>query len=451
MTWRARLVALLLVGCAGCGSSGAGDAGWARGDGGAEQGDAGHQRGDDAAPPADAAPGSDDGGIEPDDAAAGDLARAEDAGQPAERWPRPCGALHADDELPDLELRFSEAQWAGLLGDCASRVQRYRPATFSWKGRSAAAMVRLKGFTSWNCEKMQFVISFNEEDPAGRFEGLRKIVLDAPPYDRTLLHERVAVSLFEARGLPHHCVNNARLSINGAYHGLYANLERLDKEYLERNFAESDGNLYQAGTELKTNEDVGDVSRQVELAENSRDLAVIARLVDLDQAVAEWAVEAMLPAIDNYWAGTEINYYLYDHPSRGFLFLPYDLDMSFAARNLDGTPLLPGVLEADPIAFENGFWGKEELLKTVLADPFWCSRFVDELHLARAAYDPAALAARVAAWEAQIGPSFAEDPHAHYTFEAHQEGIAELTAFFAARAEVVDAWLALQGHCPARW
>ena len=91
-------------------------------------------------------------------------------------------------------------------------------------------------------------------------------MFDAPWYDHTLLHERVAFPIFAELGLPYSCANNARVVINGDYYGLYANLERIDHEYLERNFEEPDGNLYQGGAELKTNEDVGDIADQQALA-----------------------------------------------------------------------------------------------------------------------------------------------------------------------------------------
>jgi hypothetical protein len=298
---------------------------------------------------------------------------------------------------------------------------------------------------------MQFVVSFNEEDPDARFKGLRKLMFDAPWYDRTLLHERLAHPMFAERGLPYSCVNNARVSVNGEYYGLYANLERIDHEYLERNFEEFEGNLYQGGAELKTNEDVGDTSR-LQALRAAVTVDEIAELVDLDQAVAEWAMEAMIPAMDNFWAGVEINYYLYDHPSRGFVYLPYDLDLSFGdGAYTDGTLVWPQSLTVDPITWEHSGWQKEALVETVLADVYWCERFVDELRAAREVYDPDTLLGRVDEWSAQIEDAYAEDPHATYSPREHQEGLALLREFIPARADFVDDWLASGDHCPARW
>jgi hypothetical protein len=368
-----------------------------------------------------------------------------------ESWPKACPALYDEDIVPTFELQFSRAELESLYSDCAAGSQEYHPVSFTYDGETVAAMARLKGNWSWSCEKLQFVVSFNEEDPSGRFHGQRKLMLDAPWYDRTLMHERLAFPLFQERGLPYSCVNNAKLYVNGEYQGLYANVERIDKEYLERHFEEDDGNLYQGGTELKTNEDVNDTSNLVAL-QAATSVDEIAALMDLDQAVAEWSMEAMLPAMDNYWAGVEINYYLYDHPTRGFVYLPYDLDISFGdARYTTGELVWGNVASSDPITYEHPGWQKEALVERVLSDTHWCDRFVEELILSRAVYAPEVMEARLDEWEAQIADAVAEDPNKIGSMADHQAAVAELRAFFAERAAYVDGWLAVGGHCPARF
>lgn len=393
------------------------------------------------------------------DTGAEDIGGEEDTGETAEEeeepedtgWPKACPDLYDADVISEFDLGFDEAEWSGMQNDCRQGAQRYRPITLTHDGETVPAHARLKGNWSWNCDKLQFIVSFNEEDPDARFKGLRKLMFDAPWYDRTLLHERLAHPMFAERGLPYSCVNNARVSVNGEYYGLYANLERIDHEYLERNFEEFEGNLYQGGAELKTNEDVGDTSR-LQALRAAVTVDEIAELVDLDQAVAEWAMEAMIPAMDNFWAGVEINYYLYDHPSRGFVYLPYDLDLSFGdGAYTDGTLVWPQSLTVDPITWEHSGWQKEALVETVLADVYWCERFVDELRAAREVYDPDTLLGRVDEWSAQIEDAYAEDPHAIYSLREHQEGLALLREFIPARADFVDEWLASGDHCPARW
>lgn len=366
-------------------------------------------------------------------------------------WPQACADIYAPDLLPTFELTISDADWQAFADDCAQYAKNYHPVEFTYDGETVSAMARLKGNWSYDCSKYQFVVSFNEADPDGRFHGLRKIVLDAPWYDHTLLHERIAFPLFEALALPSSCANNARLVVNGEYYGLYANVERIDKEYLQRNFEAADGNLYEGGWELKTNEDVNDTTRRDALwAATTVD--EVAALMDLDEAVAEWAAEAMLPAMDGYWAGVEINYYLYDHPDRGFLFLPYDLDLAFGDAAYPGGPLVwPDAAASDPITYEHPGWLKEPLVQMVLADDVWCDRFVDALGEARAAYSVDAMVAAVAEADDQIRDALVDDPRRPYSMTEHDLAVDGLQAFFAARAAVVDDWLAAGDHCPASW
>lgn len=373
------------------------------------------------------------------------------SGTPVDEWPAACADIYEPDLLPTFALDFEADQWSGLQSDCASGQQNYRPVQFTYDGESVEAMARLKGNWSWSCDKLQFTISFNEVDSGARFHGLRKIVLDAPWYDHTLLHERLAFPLFEARGLPYSCANNARLEINGEYYGLYANVERLDHEYLERHFENPDGNLYQAGSELKTNEDEPDTS-DIEALMSADTVEALAALMDLDQAVAEWSMEAMIPAMDNYWAGVEINYYLYSHPTQGFVYLPYDLDISFGdAAYTSGDLVWPNAVSADPITYEHTGWRKEALVETVLSDLYWCERFVEELKLSRDAYVPEDIIAQAERHDAQIREALQADGHKTFSNSQHDQALEHLAEFVTQRAEVVDAWLAEGGHCPASW
>ncbi len=160
-------------------------------------------------------------------------------------------------------------------------------------------------------------------------------------------------------------------------------------------------------------------------------------------------MEALIPAMDNYWAGVEINYYLYDHPSRGFLYLPYDLDISFGdSAYSDGTLIWPASVSSDPISYQHPGWKKEVLVQTVLADPTWCARFVEELALARAEYVPEDLAAQVQAWDAQILSALEEDPHKTFSTARHNAAVEQLQIFVFQRADFVDTWLAQESHCP---
>jgi hypothetical protein len=376
-------------------------------------------------------------------------------GNLAADYPKPCPDLYDPNAVPLFELQIAPEQLALLEQDCAAKVKQYRPATFKYGAETASVMVRVKGNWSWRCTKKQFLISFNETDPAARFHGLRKLVLDAPWYDPSLVAERLGFSFMRRQGAYWSCVNHAKLMLNGAYYGVYSNVERLDKEYLQRRFPgeEADGNLYDGGVELRTNEAVADVSHRDALMRGASDLAAVAELADLDEAVKVWAASAMLPDPDSYWAGVEINYFLYDHPTRGFLWFPYDMDLTMrqGAMNAGASSVKVGVqddiVHADPFTYQNTAWGRETLYRTALSDPATCNRFLDELRHARAAYDVRALSNEVDNWAAQIADAVARDPHKTFSNDDHLAGIATLKAEMAQRAAFIDTWLG-SAKCP---
>ena len=373
-------------------------------------------------------------------------------------YPKACSDIYDPNAVPIFELEIAPDELALMEADCESQTKQYRPATFKYGSESASVMVRLKGNWSWRCEKKQFLISFNEVDPNGRFHGVRKIVLDAPWYDPSLLAERLGFSFMKRHGVPWSCVNNAKLMLNGAFYGAYTNVERIDKEYLQRHFSdpEAEGNLYDGGVELRTNETVNDVSRRDALKAATTVTAIDA-LTDLDETVKVWAGSAMLPDPDSYWAGVEINYYLYDHPTRGFLWLPYDMDLAMRPGLTDATTstvqigVQTSILRADPFTYQNPDWGREALYQRVLSDPFWCNRFLEELRHARDVYDVAAMTKELDTWAAQIAELVEQDPNKHYTNQDHLDTISALKAFMPQRLAFVNTWLETAACPVARW
>lgn len=375
----------------------------------------------------------------------------------ATSYPKPCSDLYDPDRVPTFELEMSAVELAAMEQDCQQRVKKYRRATFRYGNESAEVMVRLKGNWSFRCEKKQFVISFNETNRDARFHGLRKLMLDAPWYDPSLLVERLSFSFMQRSGNFASCSNSARLMLNGQYYGAYTSSERLDKEYLQRHFADedADGNLYEGGVELKTNESANDTRRRDALFA-AKDAAAIAALADLDQAVKEWAALAMIPDPDSYWAGVEINHYLYDHPKRGFVWLPVDMDLAMrqgvmnASKSSVQVGVQPEIVRADPFTYQNPSWGREAIFRAVLSDETWCNRYLVALRAARDAYDVKAMSTALDRWAGQIAENVETDPHKPYTMQTHLDGVATLKAFMPQRLAFVNTWLET-ARCPVKW
>ena len=141
------------------------------------EGPPGGQPGDEAQGGGD---GSDSGGPEQVGSSTGDEIRH-----------RRCSGLYDPDALLQFELDIPDDSWAGLESDFRNGWKNYHPATFTWEEETREVQVRLKGNPSfsWLSDKLQFVISFNEDDADARFHGVRKIALDATWYEPTLLRD----------------------------------------------------------------------------------------------------------------------------------------------------------------------------------------------------------------------------------------------------------------------
>lgn len=378
----------------------------------------------------------------PADSPAGHADEPLDSVPGADTAPEPadggCPALYDQGVLPAFTLDISDVEWAALQADYASGAKTYHPAAFtSTVGDEVVAIddaaVRLSGNPgfSWIGPKMQFAISFTETNPDGRFDGLRKLKLDASWYDPTLLRDRLAYAYLRDLGVPAPCANSATLTINGELYGLYKNIEFPDQEFLERVMGreESTGVLWKYGTEAEVNEASADPAHMVALWTHS-DVAWQEANTDLAGNLLEWAGEALIPQDDGYWCCSH-NFYIYEHPSKGIQFLPWDLDYIF-----DSAPYF-----ADPDTFYRDS-NSQPHLDAIARDAVWGPRWVAALQAATDAYDPDVMDQRIADWSAQIDDAFGADPHTTISPQAHADAIARLPGWIRSRSAFMKSWTA---------
>jgi len=367
----------------------------------------------------------------------------------------PCADIFADDLLPTYEIRFAPADWTAIVNDFNSMQQNinagldyhpYHPLAEFRYGNEVVpnTLIRLKGWSSWwqaqadPNPKMQFVIAFDGVDSKQRFHGLRKVELDMPRIDASYLRQRLALIYFRGLGLPAECANNARLVVDGAYYGLYTNLERPDKEFTKRVFPEApDADLWDAGQRLATNTDtMGLPHPRIDALWAATDTASIAAIADMDEALLEWAGEAMTADADGYWIG-HWNFFLYDHPTRGWLWVPHDLDAT-----LDWAD--PHI---DPIYYWGGLSGSyvpQPHFAAVFKSEIWRPRYVAAVSKALDAYVAAQLPDKVDRFAAQISDAAAADPTRPFSFADHLSEVTYLRNAITTRIDFVRSWLDCQ-------
>lgn len=375
-----------------------------------------------------------------------------------------------------LDVAIAEADWAAMqmaydkaVANCSDTVHvrdKY-PATLTYGVESLDVGIRLKGnaCTFLANGKLQFRIDIDWVNPAARFHGVTSINLEAANYDPTGQKNGLAYSVFRDVGLVSPQANLATLFVNGAFYAAYENVEQINGRFLERHYEDASGNLYffiwngHYG-ELRTNEEIGDVSRwnEMEALVNATPDSVswaefearIPTLIDVDQILLALATEAVVPQVDGVWAGSA-NAYVYDNPlgcggAGCFEYLPWDMDSAFIAPPLDLCPACgssPETEDADPITFISGRGParKWRLFDLLMAIPDRRAQFIDDLDLVlRTAYDPSTLQARHAERFRQLDPWSVIDPKVDYP--RFVDANDELSALPADRRDWLEGWIA---------
>jgi hypothetical protein len=293
--------------------------------------------------------------------------------------------LYALDNLLTIRITMPRSEWEA--------VQTQEPAggrcNFDWTGRARfswrkAASVEVAGtafpprttFPDVGVKKKSFCGSFSNEKPClhldfGKFVddtdavealiGTRYLTLNNSWQDDSYIRQPLAYRLLAMAGLPHSRCNYARVFVNDVAvgqgfanvsgPGVYVNAESVMKRYIERNFGNTRGNLY----ELEHKDDfIRDRFEHVAVESLSRfdnradlkiandhiaahGLAGAAQVFDLDHFIKIYAMEFFLKHWDGY-AENRNNTYAYndvvavEHPSLDdvkFKLIPWGVDQTF--------------------------------------------------------------------------------------------------------------------------
>jgi hypothetical protein len=330
-------------------------------------------------------------------------------------------ALYDENKVVDIYLTFPPGEFERLKAPPAPTVPvtlpdpRWVRCGITFEGQTNAdAHCRRKGEpTSWPLEgKPQMIVRFNLINKQGRFRGLRRLNLERFDGHAAPIRDRLGMWMMREAGLDAPRVNNARVFKDGQLLGVYLNVEAVDKEFLEDHFGpEGLGNLWESFDELKTNEDMRNETRLFDLddmiltepltGDHTAFFRKLDEMMDIDQVLRLMAAETAMLTDDNFSNGSD-NFYLYDHPSRGFMIIPWDLD----------TILTGDTATADASPWE--FWGTSppnKLRQLMNQNQAWRAKFVDYVVEYRDRL-LTHLPDRVDYICDQIGPAVAADPTA---------------------------------------
>lgn len=214
--------------------------------------------------------------------------------------------------------------------------------------------------------------------PGARFHGETKLNLNAP----TPLVQWLGMDALRRAGIPAPRAELCRLRLNGhLLHvdpaGVYVLLQNIDDDFPRKAFPDTDGGSVYRGTGQRLDflgDDPAEYLRHYKLETSvtpsaGRELMELCRtfndfdspdyarrlaeVIDLEEWIDCLAVQAVLANSENgLYNGNTGDFFLYHHPTRGFLLLPWDLD---SVVDSDVTNLEESIFPGDPDVPVNRF------------------------------------------------------------------------------------------------
>jgi hypothetical protein len=294
--------------------------------------------------------------------------------------------------------------------------------------------VRYKGNGSYQTarsgRKRSFKLEFDHFVPNQKFEGESKLNLNGNGLDPTQLRDALGYRLFAAAGLPAPTTRFAEVFLQldsspPELLGLYTVVEQVDRGFLRQHLGSESGLLLKPegikgipwfGTEIYRYEQpynakwrgtdrqwerVIEFARVVNRTEDAEFERAIDTILDVDRFLRFLACHVLLGNLDSF-LGTGHNYYLYlDDATDRFVFLPWDLDLSFGGFFMAGS-----VEELADLSLQHPHQGNNRLIDRLLQNPARREAYLNHVRdLVSQVFHPEGLGALAAAWEEFVTPA----------------------------------------------
>ena len=286
------------------------------------------------------------------------------------------GPAFLQEEVAVIEIILDQADWDFILHPDNEASNIEHPATFIYITEAGSDTVynvgfRLRGNTSRGAGKKSFKVSMNTFEAGQKWNNLEKLNLNGEHNDPSILRARMVWEFMRSQEMVAPRYSHIKLYVNGAYRGLYLNLEHLDENFLARRFENPSGKLWKCtypadlqfeGTQGEdyTFNHPWDETRVYDLTQGGtgvdgesmdEDYNAIAALATILHEVSTEnlpceienvfdvsgflklvAIEILVGHWDNYF-GNMNNYYLYERPEDGKLMMfSYDVDNTLGVQ-----------------------------------------------------------------------------------------------------------------------
>lgn len=350
-----------------------------------------------------------------------------------------------------LDVQLSEPAIASLRAEPTEQVEGR--IVFDGTAYDDVA-VRLKGSASFQDidRKPAWKLEFDEYVEGGHLFGLERLTLNNEVWDPTMMAETYAYRVYRENGSPAPLTGYASVTLNGELLGLYAIIESMDDDFVDRVWPGSNGGLWEMTRDCDFDGDCSCFELQetggayVEGAIAQGCSAVTAGTLEALDSAFDWdailaflAVEIAVNHPDSYGYNLN-NFFVYHDPPTDQLSLsPWGADSTFVYEypasldNPDCEPQYRDVFTSTPKGWLRGFCDADATCRADLAAKVL--EVADWLEGADLATDMQRTAAL-------LDPHAELETHVNWTVEDRQDAIACFTAFVEERPEALRAEVA---------
>ena len=304
---------------------------------------------------------------------------------------------------------------------------------------------------------------------------MRHVALDNGIQFGSLFSERLITDVLREQGVKASRCNYAEVYLNAQPIGVYVNVERIDKSFLEANFGAGKGTLFKvdeggpgadlhylgadrrlyektfelhSGRESEGYAQLAEFIRGVDAPEGTE--AELRRNLDVDAFLKTTAVMLFAGAFDQYTGWGPHNYYLYRDPTtERWTYIPWDLDVGFADNAFGRIPVLSAWHAAWPAPMPG-----RPLMERIVSSPTLLKEYRQHARrILEASFRPEVLIPKSKALYTQIQPALQKDPYPPRRVTvpsdtSYADILSSMEAFIRSRYDLARAQLDAPGNRP---
>lgn len=282
--------------------------------------------------------------------------------------------LYDLDNIQTIEITFAESNWNALLNAAEPTDEYISAESVSINGTVFNNVgAKYKGNSSYNANQVKNPWHLELDTYVDQnYEGYTDIKLNNVIFDPSFVRETLGYKVLgNYMNVP--LANYAKVYVNGAYIGLYMNVESISKKFVDSNFGSKTNAFFDCSppdgagptsTNLPSLQYLGDNSASYEDAyemksdegwdelikltnvlstTNTANTADLEAVLDVDRALWMLAFDNVFVNLDSYIGQFKQNYYLYKSDNGQFNPIVWDLNMCFGVfGNTGSTTSNPG-------------------------------------------------------------------------------------------------------------